>query len=123
MTERVRRFLGFDGEGMGDGAMHDYYVLRAGPSQLVTGYPLQPHELLDFIADIPPDVTPVVFAGNYDFTMILRRLPRETVHYLLHPELRARTGPRGTTIEPVRWRDYRIEYFPHKRLQVQRDDG
>lgn len=113
------RFVGVDGEGMGEGYAHDYYVLRAGQRLLRTGQPLQPEECLNLLSRLDARDTHVIFAGNYDFTMILRRLPNDTIAEILNRRARAYTDDNGrTSFRPVRWNGYRIEYMPHKQLAV-----
>jgi len=110
-----RTFVGCDGEGMGDGAAHDYFVFRMGDNLLMTGDPLTPDELLWFIASQDQDPIYTIFSGNYDFTMILRRLPREVVGDLLNRPAREREDG---VVRPARWRDFALDYIPHKRLSV-----
>ena len=104
---------------MGEGYDHDYYVLRAGDRLLRTGHPLTPAECFDMLSRLDPRYTYVGFALNYDFTMILRKLPTDIIGKLLHRNSRAFTDDRGfTSHAPVLWEGYRIDYMPHKRLSV-----
>lgn len=122
VTRRLTpRFVGVDGEGMGDGADHDYYVLRAGTQLLRTGRPLTSDECLDFLSRLDPRNTYVVYSGNYDFTMILRGLPEDTVRALLDRDSRRYNTGHVTKYRPVQYGDYKLEYLPHKNLTVQYD--
>lgn len=111
----VKTFVGCDGEGMGDGYDHQYYVWRMGDNQLVTGDPLKSDELLWFIAQQTHGPIYTIFSGNYDFTMILRGLPRETTADLLARPAREREGGH---VRPTAYGDLRLDYLPHKRLSV-----
>ena len=111
------KFVGCDGEGMGLGAEHEYFVFRMGRECLVTGAPLQSMELLEFIAAQPEGPIYTIFSGGYDFTMILRGLPHVVIRDLLNRD--GRTNDNGY-VRPARWGELRLDYIPHKRLSVGR---
>lgn len=115
-----RRFVGTDGEGMGEGSAHEYYVWRMGDNQLITGKPLQSEECLWFIAEQDHGPIYTIFSGNYDFTMMLRGMPRETVADLLNRPARERDNG---IVRPTAWRDLKLDYIPHKRLSVRKPGG
>lgn len=112
-----RQFVGCDGEGMGDGSAHDYYVFRMGGACLKTGQPLTSTQILEFIVSQPHGPIYCIYSGNYDFTMVLRGLPNDVIQKILHAD-RDDSGNRRY----VHWEGYRIEYLPHKRLAVGRGD-
>lgn len=110
-------FIGCDGEGMGDGSDHDFYVWRMGENQLLTGEPLTTEQCLYFIAEQDPGPIYTIFSGNYDFTMILRGLPEEVARDLLNRKARESDAENGY-VRPTQWGDLFIDYIPHKRLSV-----
>lgn len=111
------QFVGCDGEGMGVGADHNYYVWRMGGNSLVTGQPLESRALLEFIAAQPKGPIYVIYSGTYDFTMILRGAPHDFLRDLL--DRAGRTDSDGN-VRSARWGDLRVDYIPRKRLRVGR---
>lgn len=72
-AERVQRFVGCDGEGVGSGPAHKFVLFRMGHRELYDrGRKLKTAQLLKFITDHPSrnDVL-VGFAFEYDITSIL----------------------------------------------------
>lgn len=112
-----RTFVGCDGEGMGDGSEHAYYVWRMGRNVLITGQPLKCEEIFEFILAQPQGPIYVIFSGNYDFTMMLKGAPNDFVSDLLNRD--GRTDDNGK-VRPARWNDIRVDYIPHKRLSIGR---
>jgi hypothetical protein len=106
-----------DGEGAGEGADHEYLLLGCGDRHLrseVWG----PHYLLDFstclfflAAAIPDNVEPFTFGGDYDWTMILKSLPREKLVELMDRE--GRTDPKTPyRPRPVKVHGFEIDWLP-----------
>jgi len=116
------RFVGVDGEGMGDGYDHKYYTLRSGDA-LIAGthtQALTSYDCLDFVSRQPYGPIYTIFSGNYDFTMWLRDLPETVVKDVLNRQ--GRMSNDGRSARPVKWQEFRIDYIPHKRLSVRRDN-
>lgn len=71
---KTRRFVGCDGEGIGDGANHSYVLLRIGSHELYRdGARLTTPDMLQFITDYPHRFHLLVgFSFEYDVSSILR---------------------------------------------------
>lgn len=115
--KNVKPFAGFDGEGWEDeSGSHRLWILRAGEHELYTGKPLDTYEILEWLTGLPHTVYYVGFALGYDWTMILRGLPRERFLRLYNRE--ARTVGERTVALPVDWGPFRMDWIPGKRFVV-----
>lgn len=115
-VKNAKPFAGFDGEGWNDGTGHKLWILRAGRHELYTGKPLDTYEILAWLCTLPRDVYYVGFALGYDWTMILRGLPRERFLKLYDREART-VGERGVAL-PVDWGPFRMDWISGKRFSV-----
>jgi hypothetical protein len=113
------RFVGVDGEGWTDKTgQHHYMALVVGDRVLYKGRPLTTRECLDFLLEFPdrPGVYYVGFFFDYDVTMILRDILRESPGIM--QEI---INPRGDNYrKTVRWGKYKISYIPRKRLTIRK---
>jgi len=116
-TTRRHRFVGVDGEGWtDDNGQHHYMGLVVGDQSLYTGEPLTTRQCLNFLLGFPrrPDVYHVGFFFDYDVTMILRDILRESPETM--QEIMAPSDKHYRKM--VRWDKYMISYIPKKRFSV-----
>lgn len=115
-----RQFVAWDGEGItGDDGIHRYVMLsvRANdgtvddiqdPRGISTYHCLS--FILDVARDMPRDSIHVMYGAGYDFNMILRDLPRQTLDRLYHGKY-------------TRWDQFKLAWRPGKSLWVCRIDS
>lgn len=99
-----------DGEGVTIGPKHFYVELNAywpGGRRLLKGSDLGPHEIFDFLFQLPEKHNYVVFGASYDFNMWLRYLPRQVKIDLC------------TTNRAI-WGAYKIKWIDRKYLELWR---
>lgn len=116
-----RPFAGVDGEGgTGPDGKHDYFMLRAGPRSLTTGFKhLTTESILEFLTSLPDKYIWVSYFFDYDVCKILADAPLYKLHRLMNRG--ERTGRKGQVF-PVDLFDgkYEIEYLPGKEFKVRR---
>jgi len=67
---------------------------------------------LDFLLDLGTrDVRVCGYYLSYDWTMILRDLPDESIFCLLRPELRARSKEQGGGFDRIHWEGYTLHFL------------
>lgn len=111
-------FIAWDGEGITreDGS-HDYVMLAvkgAGISKdIINPHGIGTAQAFDFLLDVaqeaPEKAIHVIYGGSYDFNMIMRDIPRETMDRVYHKRY-------------ATWQDYRIGWRNGKSLYVCRID-
>lgn len=124
-AKRQNKFIGVDGEGMGQGLDHRYVLLGVGDRQIEDTKGLYWKDCFDFLYDEyleSPDGIFVGFFLGYDFTQILRTLPEDRAWYLLTKEginarKRNRSGGNPKPF-PVRHEGWEFDYLPGRRLQL-----
>ncbi len=128
--EHVMNFVGVDGEGINvvlpDGnTVHRYVMLSVGDTTLYRGgQELTWQDCFEFIWQHHldnPDSTYVGFYLGYDFTMMLKTLPRERAQYLFYPGLRARVRSGNNSVPfPVRFGEWEFDILGMRRLKIRR---
>lgn len=122
---KPRYWVGVDGEGVGRDP-HKYVLLAMAnadgwreyienPKGLGTG------ECLEFLLSSPTEGRLAGYYLGYDWTMILRDLPNESIYRLLRPELRQLPREEGGGLSPVRWKEFQLNYLAGK-MAIRRGD-
>ncbi len=113
-----REFVGWDGEGVTDGAHHRYVLLaNSRGDYFERSFGMSTVDALDFLLDTAApykSVTHVVFGGSYDATKILADLTREQAAAIYRNES---SSPVHVALGK---RLYAIDYRPRKYLRVAR---
>ncbi len=114
-------FVGIDGEGFTlDNGYHAYFMLRIGDEYIIPedgNVRLTTRDCLDFISRQDPHKLYVGYFFDYDVTKILEDLPTRSLSRLMNR--RSRTGKNGK-LYPIEYRDFEVEYLPHKEFMVRR---
>lgn len=129
-TARLTEFVGVDGEGMGQGSHHRYVLLRAGTGDALENpggiHWQEAFEYLYGAFQANPRAAYVGFFLGYDFTQILKTLPREPAWRLLTRAGRASRLPRDSTRHirtyPVRQSNWEFDLLGFKRLDLRPRD-
>lgn len=106
VTDKLRPFLAWDGEGINEAdGSHTYVVLANSVGGRISGRQgLATAEIFQFIIDTKVhnrDAIHVIYGGSYDFNMWLKDLPREDVEALY-------------TSGKVKWHGYILSWRPGK---------
>ncbi len=132
-----KRFLAWDGEGVGSGKDTKYTLLQNSDGETWTGNPLS---IVDVVEDlIRPDSINVWYSFSYDVNMLFRNQPKQTLSELFAatcrmcgmnlqakdsvPLCKSSKDGKGRhvlhqTVLDVGGSDYLIEYFPKKIFRV-----
>lgn len=124
--DKIREVIAWDGEGINDESYadsegriitpHRYTLFAASTGHTISSYQLGTREILRLFLQVEkehPNAWHVMFAGNYDFTHILRDIPRE----LLQDISKQNDKMRG-----ILWNGYQIFCIPRKELWIKRGD-
>jgi len=119
-------WIGLDGEGLGRAPHRYVYLAYSDADGSHTDSISNPNGLataacFDFLLEIPCDARVAGYYLGYDWTMILRDMPRKAIYRLLRPELRYLGADEGGSCSPIRWRGYKVQYFPGK-MRIARAD-
>lgn len=122
MRRKRRRWIGVDGEGLGR-APHRYYLLACSDGDAIERRKgLRTIACLNFLLKLGTrDVNVAGYFLSYDWTMILRDLPNDSIHSLLRPELRARPKDEGGGFTRIKWKGFRLHYLAGA-MWIRKDD-
>lgn len=116
---RLRPFIGVDGEGGIVNGRHEYLLLRVGEHLLYRdSEPLRTVDILRWLTSLPDEGIFVGYGFDYDVTMILRDWPMEKLRELFDREKRRSESGKGYT--PVAHDGFLVEYLPRKHFRVSR---
>lgn len=101
-------FVMLDGEGVThyDGAPQSYVAMGSSKGDEISGWSLSTDQCLNFLIDVKQRHGPsiyVAFAFKYDVSMMLRDLAPAQIKRIMQCKM-------------TRWKQYRIEYIPNKKL-------
>lgn len=68
-------------------------------------------DALQWLLRLPPNHEYGGYYLSYDWTMILKDLPKHHIYRLLRPELRARCKEEGGGFTDIRWKGFRLHYL------------
>jgi DNA polymerase family B len=124
---RDRKYwVGLDGEGIGR-KPHRYVYLAYSDAEgshtdsIRDNSGLRTSACFEFLLSLPTDARVAGFYLGYDWTMIMRDMPKRAIYELLRPELRHMPSDEGSYLRPVRWRDYKINYQA-RTVRIKRKD-
>lgn len=122
---KPRYWIGIDGEGVGR-KPHKYVLLAMANADGWSEHIRNPKglgtaECLDFLLSAPTEGRLAGYYLGYDWTMILRDMPDNSIHRLLRPELRQLPRDEGGGLSPVRWKGYQLNYLAGK-MAIRRGD-
>lgn len=108
-------WVGLDGEGVGR-SPHRFVLLARSDAKGRRAYIENPKglgtkECLAFLLASPSNARLCGYYLGYDWTMILRDLPNQSIYRLLRPELRALPRGEGGGFSYIRWKGYRLHYL------------